>query len=321
LTGGGLTVSIVVPTRNRPDDVAACVRTILGLEGFQELVVVDQSDGPATARALAAIADPRLRCLPSALRGAANGRNAGLEATTGDVVAFTDDDCHVAPDWIENIAAIFRADPDAAMIFGRVRVPEDVQQRGFAVGFEPQVREWSGRFPPVESDWGIGGNLAVRRSVLARVGAFDPLLGPGAPLLCGEEPDLLFRVLRAGLKVVNASEVQVDHLGARVIGPETRDLWRSYGTGTAAALFKHIRLGDAQAGNLFLRHLMRLSRVIVVNLATGKRPTGINYTFAFLAGARASFRFRIDRTRRMYIPKAAPDARKRSETRERSGPS
>jgi glycosyltransferase involved in cell wall biosynthesis len=298
-------ISIVVPTRNRPADVISCVRTILATAGYLELVVVDQSDGMETRDALAAVGDPRLRCVPSRLRGATNGRNVGIEATTGDVIAFTDDDCRVAPDWVEKLAGIFRSDPEAAVVCGRVRVPEEVRQRGFAIGFEPRIREWSGRFPPPDRDWGITANLAARREVLARVGPFDPVLGPGAPLLCGEEPDLLFRVLSAGLKVVNASEVQVDHLGARVLGPESRDLWRSYGTGTAAALFKHIRLGDARAGILYLRHLTLLSWLILANLATGKRPTGIDYTLAFLSGALASFRFRIDRRRRLYVPNMA----------------
>ena len=299
------TISIVVATRNRAEHAASCVRTILAGGGYQELVVVDQSDGPETAQGLAAIGDPRLRCVRSNLRGATNGRNVGIEATTGDVIAFTDDDCRVAPDWVANIAGIFHSDSAAAVVCGRVRVPEEILRRGFAISFEPQIREWSGRFPPPDRDWGIGANLAVRREVLARVGAFDPVLGPGAPLLCGEEPDLLFRVLRAGLKVVNAREVQVDHLGARVLGPESRQLWRSYGTGTAAALFKHVRLGEVQAAILYLRHVALLSRMILANLATGKRPTGIDYTLAFLYGAIASFRFRIDRGHRLYVPKMA----------------
>jgi glycosyltransferase involved in cell wall biosynthesis len=300
-------VSIVIPTRNRPRDAEVCVRTILAGSGFHELVVVDQSDGPETADALAAIPDARLRCIRSSLRGATNARNVGIEGTTGDVIAFTDDDCRIAADWTEKLAEIFRADPAAAVVCGRVHVPDEVRQRGFAMGFEPEVREWSGRFPPPDRDWGITANLAVRRDVLARVGVFDPVLGPGAPLLCGEEPDLLFRVLRAGLKVVNAREVTVDHLGARVLGPESRQLWRSYGTGTAAAIFKHVRLGDMQAVFLYLRHLAILSRVITRNLISGKRPTGIDYTLAFLSGAVQSFRFAIDKDRRLYV--ARPQSR------------
>src|SRR5205085_589933 len=149
------------------------------------------------------------------------------DSSRGEIIAFTDDDCRVAPDWISSIAHIFGSDSDAALVCGRVRVPEEIQQRGFAIGFEPQERDWFKRFPPPARDWGITANLAVRRSVLLRVGSFDPVLGPGAPLLCGEEPDLLFRVLKAGMKVVNAREVQVDHLGARAPGAESTELWRT----------------------------------------------------------------------------------------------
>jgi len=186
-------------------------------------------------------------------------------------------------------------------VCGRVRVPEEIRRRGFAMGFEPCVREWKGRFPPPDRDWGITANLAARRDVLERVGWFDPVLGPGAPLLCGEEPDLLFRVLKAGYKVVNASEVVVDHLGARALGPESRALWRTYGVGTAAALFKHVRLGDLDAAALYLRHLGVLGRVLASNAVRGRRPLGLRYTLAFLEGARMSFRYRVDRARRLYV--------------------
>src|SRR5438552_1945829 len=83
--------------------------------------------------------------------------------------------------------------------------------------------------------------LAVRRDVVARIGAFDALLGAGAPLPSGGEPDFLFRVLKAGLKVVNAREVELEHLGARAPGPEEKRLLQAYALGTAAALFKHVR--------------------------------------------------------------------------------
>jgi len=298
-----LSLSIVVPTRNRPDHAQACARTILAGGDFEELLFVDQSEGGATEDSLAALGDHRVRCVRSELRGATNGRNVGIELTHGALIAFTDDDCRVAPDWIASIRRIFAADTQVAVVCGRVRVPEELQRQGFVMSFEPHVREWSGRFPPPERDWGITANLAARREVLLRVGKFDPILGPGAPLLCGEEPDLLFRVLKAGFKVVNAREVIVDHLGVRAYGPQSRRLWQDYGVGTAAALFKHVRLGDRDAAALYLRHLGIMGRVIVKNLLAGRRPTGVVYTLAFLSGALASFKFRIDREQRLYLPR------------------
>jgi glycosyltransferase involved in cell wall biosynthesis len=299
-TSGGPRISVVVPTRNRAEHAVACARALLQCRGLEEVLFVDQSDDRATELGLAALADSRVRHVPSVLRGATNGRNVGIDATTGAVVAFTDDDCRVAPDWLERIADIFRTDKDAAVVCGRVRLPDELREQGFAIEFEPKVRYYHHRFPPPDGDWGITANLSARREVFERLGKFDPFLGPGAPLLCGEEPDLLFRVLSAGLKVVNASEVEVLHLGIRAFGRESSQLWDTYGVGTAAALFKHVRLGDADAARLYLGHLANMGRIITKNLFSGRRPLGLRYTLSFLSGTVASLRFRIDRGRQLY---------------------
>ena len=203
----------------------------------------------------------------------------------------------MALDWTARIRDAFESDAETAVVCGRVHVPEELAREGFAMSFEPLVREWQGRFPPPDRDWGITANLSVRRSVLDKVGRFDPFLGPGAPLLCGEEPDLLFRVLEGGLKVVNATEVEVTHLGIRAHGEESRQLWDIYGAGTAAALFKHVRLGNTKAMRLWLQHLTTMARVMTGNLLTGTRPIGARYTLSFLSGTRRSLRFDIDRVR------------------------
>jgi glycosyltransferase involved in cell wall biosynthesis len=305
-SAGRPSVSVVVPTRNRPDHALACVKELLRCDGFLEIIVVDQSDGDATEVALASLADSRARCVRSHLRGATNGRNVGIDLSRGEVIAFTDDDCRVALDWVTRIADIFQNDPDAAVVCGRVYVPEELAKDGFAIGFEPEVREWWHRFPPPDRDWGITANLSARRAVFERLGKFDPLLGPGAPLRCGEEPDLLFRVLKAGMKVLNAREVQVAHLGVRGHGSESSELWNTYGVGTSAALFKHVRLGDLDAAKLYLQHLGIMGRLVTKNLLTGNRPTGLRYTWAFLSGALASMKFRVDGAQRLYVEPEVP---------------
>jgi glycosyltransferase involved in cell wall biosynthesis len=271
-----------------------------------ELIVVDQSDDRSTEIALSGLSDQRLRYISSTLRGATNGRNAGIELSRGGVVAFTDDDCRVAPDWAASIVHIFATDRDVAVVCGRVEVPEELAKGGFAASFEPEVREWQHRFPPPGHDWGITANFAVRRSVFARVGSFDGLLGPGAPLVCGEETDFLFRVLKAGLKVVNAREAMVEHLGVRAHGAESTKLWRIYAAGTGAAIFKHVRRFDPDAIALLLRHLRGCGRLILTNLVHFHRPVGVGYTFAFLSGVVASLKFRIHPESGLYIGPEAP---------------
>src|SRR4051812_19220153 len=115
-------VDVVVPTRNRPQHAVECAQAILATQGFRALIMVDQSSGSETRLALEAISDSRLRYVHSELRGATSGRNVGIESSHADVIAFTDDDCRVAPNWILCIAAIFRKDPQTAVVCGRVKV-------------------------------------------------------------------------------------------------------------------------------------------------------------------------------------------------------
>jgi glycosyltransferase involved in cell wall biosynthesis len=294
-------VSVVVPTRNRPEHAAACAQTILATDGFVDLIFVDQSDDRATEEALSTIEDRRLRYVRTDSRGVTNGRNLGMEQSQSDIVAFTDDDCRVRPDWVRRIVDVFVADADVAVVCGRVCVPPEIQHLGYAEGFEPHVREWQGRYPPLGSDWGITANFSIRRSVLVRVGPFDPMLGAGAPLRSGGEPDFLFRVLRAGFKVVNAREVLVDHLGIRKPGAEFKNLIMGYGAGTAAAMFKYVRLGDPQGTLVYFKFLGSTLLHVSGNVIRLRRPTGANYLKAFLSGTLASFRFGVDRQRRQYV--------------------
>lgn len=297
-------VSVVVPTRNRNAHAVACARSILENRDFLELLVVDQSDGAQTRDELKELGDPRLRYVQTDTRGVTASRNLGIELSRGDVVAFTDDDCRVPPNWTESLSAVFEADPDVAVVCGRVVVPEDLRSKGFTESFEPHVREWQGRYPPFGSDWGITANLSLRKSVVERVGPFDPMLGAGAPLRSGGEPDLLFRVLRAGLKIVNAAEVTVDHLGVRAFGAESQKLMRGYGKGTGAALFKHIRLGDVDAARVYAGFVAANVQRVCENLIKGQRPTGLGYLVSFLQGSLDSWQYGVDKQSRAYTPRA-----------------
>src|SRR4051812_36240576 len=265
---GELTLSVVVSTRNRAAHACGCALSILESAVPREVIIVDQSDDAATEMALAAITDPRLRYVRSSSRGVTKGRNIGIELSAGDIVGITDDDCRVSLDWASQILEVFKSDQQVAVVCGRVRIPNEVRALGHTEGFEPVVREWHLNYPPLGQDWGIGANFSIRRSVLRTVEAFDPILGPGGALRAagGEEYDFLFRVLRAGFKVVNAKEVVTDHFGFRKPGEESRRLIVGYGTGTAAAIFKHVRLGDRVGIRLYVQFLRTAIRVVLTRL-------------------------------------------------------
>ncbi len=296
-----LKISVVIATRNRPTQIAGCVESLLRTVGYEELIVIDQSDGTATEETVTAFDDPRLRYLRTSTRGVTIARNIGIEESKGDIVAYTDDDCRVADDWSARIAAIFSADPDVAVVCGRVRVPDEIQGTGYTLGFEPRVREWKGNYPPLAYDWGITANMSLRKSIVARVGMFDPMLGAGAPLRSGGEPDFLYRVLRAGMKIVNAQEVIVDHYGTRSTDGEAQKLVRGYGAGTAAALFKHVRLGDPVARRVYRGFLWETVQRVSLNAVHGTRPLGLGYLVSFMGGAVQSYKFDVDARSRQYV--------------------
>jgi len=77
--------------------------------------------------------------------------------------------------------------------------------------------------------------------------------------------------------------------------------------GTAAALFKHVRLGDSDAMKLYLRHLVGCGRLIFTNVVHLHQPIGFGYTLAFLSGALASLRFGVDRKQRLYVSRGRND--------------
>lgn len=89
-------VSVVIPTRDRPDMVLRAVRSVLAQQlPPAELLVVDDGGASDLSRRLREIATPgrlRLHVLRGPRRGPGAARNVGVQAARGDLVAFLDDD-------------------------------------------------------------------------------------------------------------------------------------------------------------------------------------------------------------------------------------
>jgi GT2 family glycosyltransferase len=295
-------LSVVVSTRNRPEHIVDCVTAILACRGLLDLIVVDQSDDSRTRDLLIPRElDRRLRYVPAETRGVSAGRNLAIALSTAPLVAFTDDDCRVSVDWIDRIEDVFAAEPDAAIVCGSVTVPPELAKIGYAAEFRPSRRTYR-RFPP-PGEWGISANMTIRRDVFDAVGAFDPVLGAGAPLRSGAELDLTVRAIRAGFAVVNAPEVEVTHLGVRAHGDEASGLFRGYGIGIGATFSKHARLGDRGGALLYLRWLGHLAMSSVVKVLTLRRPTGVAFLASYIYGSILSLRYGIDSETAMYQPR------------------
>ena len=298
-------LSVAVPTRNRPDDLRQCVATILANpEQAMELIVVDQSDGSKSADALRDFSnDGRLRYHATQSRGQTRGRNEALALARARIVAFTDDDCRVANDFVANVRGFFSAHPDVSLAFGRVVAPPELWERGFVATFDAEERIMPGAFASPVTPWGIGANMAVRVSDALRVGAFDPNMGPGALVpVGGDELDFTMRIIGAGLTVAHTRAFEVTHLGVRE-GAAGRGQFGGYSSGAGAAYMKNLRLGTPGVGKLFGSWLVHHGSGAVLGALRGRRPLGLGMMISTLKGALGVARLPLDREKKAFAPR------------------
>ncbi len=183
-------VAVVVCTRNRADHLARLLRALDAQTiTDREVVIVDDASTDTTA---ALLGEHDIR-LPHR-RGPSAARNAGWRATTAPLVAFTDDDCEPAPDWLERLLEAHAAHPQA--LLQGPTTPEDVARGPLARTQDVQ------RLGPYYQC----SNVAYPRDVLEAVGGFDDGWDWG-----GEDTDLAWRAIAAGTPTHWVAEARVTH--------------------------------------------------------------------------------------------------------------
>ncbi|MDT8307421.1 MAG: glycosyltransferase family A protein, partial [Anaerolineae bacterium] len=185
-------VSVVIATRNRGPSVVATIESVLASNHPRfEVIVIDQSTNDVTAAAVSnLLADPRLRYVHSDTVGYGRAHNLGLRIARAPIVAMTDDDCVVPPNWVETFERIFRSHPRVAVAYSNVLPAEHDPELGFVPAYvrstDRLIRSlWR---PPFTV--GIGASMAVRRDAVRSLGGFDPALGPGGVFYSAGDRDI-----------------------------------------------------------------------------------------------------------------------------------
>jgi hypothetical protein len=109
----------------------------------------------------------------------------------------------------------------------------------------------------------------------------------------------MIRAIAAGMKVINASEVSVMHLGVREREVATA-LVRGYGVAIGATLGKHVRLRTKGGVRLLGDWIAHHGGTAVINAMTGKRPTNLRFVASLLSGVVRSSRQPLDASRSVY---------------------
>jgi GT2 family glycosyltransferase len=286
--------SVLVATRDRHDQLLELLCSLLksGTEIAWEVIVIDQSEREIGALLQAIVGDERVRYFRQDGKGKSRALNLALSLARGEILAFTDDDCVVAPDWLECGCLSVATSPDVGLAFGQmIPTPHDSSKV-----FIPQIqfthrRVYRGRAWLSRGLLGMGGCMFGPAAVLRGLGGFDEDLGPGGLLRTGEECELTFRVLRHGFQVVQVPTAVVFHSGARSIpdGEAGRLLLDAF-YAVAAGYGKNAGRGDLAALAAAVHEIVRIVRLSGVAIAKRQRPYHLRRLEMTLLGFRDGWR-------------------------------
>ncbi len=233
-------IALCICTRNRAAALERCLEHVASLQTDRrwELVVVDNGssdDTPAVLEAFCARL-PQMRVVREPAPGLGRARNTGWRATSAPIIAFTDDDCYVAPDYLDAMLAVFSEDPELGFAGGRIELwdPADAP-------VTIDLRTAPKPFPPhsfVAAGGIQGANMAFRRKALEAIGGFDPRLGSGTPFPC-EDIDAAAAALWAGYRGTFDPRPVVHHHHGRKPS-DVGSLMAGYDRGRGAYYMKQI---------------------------------------------------------------------------------
>jgi GT2 family glycosyltransferase len=248
-------ISVVVCTHNGARTLPDC------LEGLRELdypdfevIVVDDGSTDGTAQLAGSCG---FRVIRTQHEGLGHARNIGLEAASGAIVAYTDDDARPDPQWLRYLAMTFRCSPHAGVGGPNLAPPGDgpiADCVAHAPGGPTHVL-----LSDHEAEHIPGCNCAFRKSALEAIGGFDTQFRTA-----GDDVDVCWRLRERGFSLGFSPAAVVWHHRRNSIGA----YWRQQvGYGKAEALLerkwpeKYNRAGQAHwSGRLYEPSLARLFR-------------------------------------------------------------
>lgn len=214
-------VSIIIITRNRPFLLQHCLQRVTALAyPHKEIIVVDSSTNDESQLILRQFPEVIGTRLARRRNNMPQARNEGIAVSTGEIIAFIDDDSMIRPGWLTALLEAYH-DEQVGAAGGRIiRRPEpysdqrsgtprlQVQPSGIVVAKDIDLPS-RGR---IEVDHLIGCNMSFRRKALEQVGGFDANY---TLTNLREETDLCIRVKKAGWRIIYDPAIAVVHVSAR----------------------------------------------------------------------------------------------------------
>lgn len=202
---GGRGWSIIIPTFDRPAELAKCVESVLDqtFEGDFEVIVVN--DGGRLPQGLPE--KDHLHLVTQKNAGPAKARNEGVRRARYPYVAFIDDDCQAERDWLSGFDRAVMGDGRDRVIYGGATVnaldnPWSKTSQEVVDCLYQVLEETSDGAPFFASN-----NLAMSREVFESMNGFDTSF----ELAAGEDRAFCIEAAEAGVDFVRVDTARVRH--------------------------------------------------------------------------------------------------------------
>ena len=217
-------ITVAVCTRDRTSDLVLCLNSFRRLTyPHIDFLVVDNAPATNATRQLLQDHYPEMRYVVEQNPGLDWARNRAILEARGEIIAFTDDDVIVDPNWIHAFALLFLEDPLVMAATGLV-APYELETEaqllfeehgGFGRGFR---RIWNRHETSIlrwgligTGQYGTGANMAFRVSIFKEIGFFDTALDVGTVTNGGGDLEMYFRILKEGHTLVYEPSAIVKH--------------------------------------------------------------------------------------------------------------
>jgi len=209
------TIDVIIPCYNSEATLDACLKSICDLDYPKDLVttiIVDNGSIDNTVN-IALGYNCRIIIKPKIRVGAM--RNCGSEISSGEILAFTDSDCIVPKNWINDAINVLKQADVGAVGGGCIVTTHSTWMEKAWVAVQKEQYKGVSTLP--------ASNLILRRNCFEQVGKFEE------NLLAGEDDHLSHKLVMSGYKLISIKPCYVIHLGypTHLVSIMKRQIWHA----------------------------------------------------------------------------------------------
>lgn len=266
--------SVIIPTYNRPEHLAHCLKSLAQLDypsdRFEIIVVDDGSEQPLDSVVESVNSNVSINLIRQANAGPAAARNTGAKNAQGRYLAFTDDDCCPEQGWLKKLEDRLADNPDCIIgghtVNRLINNPfSAMSQNIISMGYDHYnaIREQARFF--------TSNNMVVPTQAFLEIGGFD------TDFRTSEDRELCDRWIHSGRRMIYDPNIVIYHAHPMTL----RQFWKQHFTYGQGAFRFHNTRAKKGWGNFKIEGNYYVS-LLLYPFRHGQSRQGIPLTFALL---------------------------------------